>query len=70
MERLVIILIIYILVLFIDMLPIFKNKDKVINTVYVVIYFFTFVVLLLDEFGIPIPSPSILIKNMINSVMK
>jgi uncharacterized membrane protein len=65
-----IIIMLFLLILFIDVIAIFKKKNKKINIIYLVFYTITFIILMFDALGVNIPSPSMLIKNVIDSFMK
>lgn len=61
----IIILIIYGLIIFLDLIPKFKKEEKKEAIVYSVIVLITFIILTLEIIGINFPGPSDLIKNII-----
>jgi hypothetical protein len=56
--------------MFIDLIAIFKKKNKKINITYLTLYIIAFIILILNALGISIPSPSMVIKSAIDSFMK
>lgn len=70
MDEILIVIILYALIVFIDMMPIMKSKNKKLNITYMIVFAFTFIILFLDGLEVDIPSPSIVIKDFITSIIK
>jgi hypothetical protein len=70
MEKIVIAIAIYTLIIFIDLIPIFKKKNKKVDITYIVIILITFTIIFLDGIEIKVPSPSLFFKSVIDSFIK
>jgi hypothetical protein len=65
-----IIIILYLIVITTDFRIIVKGNNKKTIILYSIILLITFITMTLDSFNIKIPSPSIIIQNVITSIMK
>lgn len=61
-----IIIIMYFLIIWFDLMPLFKRGNKKEGIIYLTIAIITFVVLILNCIGIIVPSPATLIKYIID----
>lgn len=68
--NIVITVILYLLIMFTDTIAILKKKNVAINAMYLTIFIFTFIILVLDGIGIVLPSPSLVIRSVINNFIK
>jgi hypothetical protein len=66
----VITVILYIIIIFIDTIAVFKKKNVAINIMYLTIFIFTFIIIFLDSIGVVLPSPSLVIRGVINKFIK
>lgn len=60
-----IVIILYLCIFIFDLMPIIKNKEKKVYWVYLVFFMVSFCVLILYTLHIEVPSPSILIKQIV-----
>jgi len=60
-----IVIVLYLLIFALDFLPVIKNKDKKITSVYAVLFFASFCVLFLYTLEVEIPSISVFIYKLI-----
>jgi hypothetical protein len=64
-----IVFILYIVIIFIDVVPFMKKNKWKERIIYLSILLFTFTILMLDSLDITIPSPAVLIKYIINKTI-
>lgn len=67
--KIAIVLILYISIIIFDFIPLVKKRNKKEIWFYLSILIVTFIVILLDSIDINVPSPALLIKIIIESVL-
>lgn len=58
----------YILFIFIDLIPAYKNKQNKLFWIYSILLAFSYVILILISLDVKIPSPSPLIKKVVSTI--
>lgn len=60
----------YLTFIFIDLIPIYKNKQRKLFWIYLIMTVFSYTIIILIGVGVRIPSPALIIKNVITSIFQ